>query len=176
MIQPKLTGWVTAAAMLFSVFMAGLLGGVAVSELRRPDPEFRGGRFGEGPERRGPGFDGRTGGGPRPDGRGRGGPPGMPRGVPMLPPGMLEQLNLSDEQRASVDEVLGRRRAETEALLEALYPQLRAQVDSANGEIRTLLTPEQQQTFDRLREEMEAGRGRAPGSGDRGGPRPPPRD
>jgi hypothetical protein len=91
----------------------------------------------------------------------------------MLPPGVLDQLNLSDEQRASVDEVLSRRRAETEALLEALYPQLRAQVDSANGEIRALLTTEQQEAFDRFRQEMEAGRGRPPGPGDRGAPRPP---
>jgi hypothetical protein len=88
---------------------------------------------------------------------------------------VLDELGLTEVQRAAVEEVLASRRAQTEALLEALYPQLRAQVDSANAEIRALLTPEQQETFDRVRGEMESRRGGPAGPGDRGGARPPPR-
>lgn len=168
MIQPKLSGWVMAAAMLFSVFVAGLLGGAAVTEFRRPEPQLRAFRFGSG-DGRGPGSEGR--GGPRPDGRGRpDGGPGMPGRVPMLPPGVLDRLNLTEEQRAAVDEVLVRRREDTEAVLQAVYPQLRAQVDSASMEIRALLTPEQQETFDRLREEFPPLGSIRRGDG---GPRPP---
>jgi Spy/CpxP family protein refolding chaperone len=167
MIQPKLSGWVMAAAMLFSVFVAGLLGGAAVTEFRRPEPQFRDFRFGPGQDgRSGPGPEGR--GGPRPDGRGRPGGPGMPGAVPLLPPGALDRLNLTEEQRASVDEVLQRRRAVTEDVLESVYPRLRAQLDSASTEIRVLLTPEQQEAFDRLREEMRQGVRRGGGSRPRG--------
>jgi Spy/CpxP family protein refolding chaperone len=81
---------------------------------------------------------------------------------------VLDRLSLTEEQRASVDQVMQRRNAETEALLQGMYPRLRAQVDSANVEIRALLTPEQQAEFDRLREEMRP----PPGGGGRG-PRPP---
>jgi Spy/CpxP family protein refolding chaperone len=88
----------------------------------------------------------------------------------MLPPGVLDRLNLTEEQRAAVDEVLVRRREDTEAVLQAVYPQLRAQVDSASMEIRALLTPEQQETFDRLREEFPPLGSIRRGDG---GPRPP---
>ena len=95
----------------------------------------------------------------------------MGRVPPLLPPGVLDQLGLTEEQRAQVDQIMSHRSAETEALLQNMYPRLRAQVDSANTEIRALLTPEQQQNFDRLREQRQMGP--PPGGGGRGGPRPP---
>ena len=153
------SGWVTAAALLFTTFLAGALGGAAVTELSRPGPGLRARIERDfGGERRvfvGQRPDGRE----RPDGRGgRPGGPGMGVGrVPLLPPGTLDRLELTEAQRASVDEILERRRAETEAILESVYPTLRAQVDSANEEIRAVLTPEQQATFDRIREEMRQG-------------------
>jgi hypothetical protein len=185
MMQPKLTGWVTAAAMLFSVFAAGILGGLAVSELRSPEPELRGGRgpggqdgrgFGGGPGGFGDGRQGGGRGGPdRGPGRGGpGGPGGMSGRVPLLPPGVLDRLSLTEAQRASVDEIIQRRNGLTEAMLREVYPKLRTQVDSANIEIRALLTPDQQAEFDRLREEMRfpQGGGRGRPRGERDGPPP----
>jgi Spy/CpxP family protein refolding chaperone len=158
----KSSGWVTAAALLFTTFLAGALGGAAVSELSRPGPGLRA-RF-----EREPGGERRSYVGQRPDGRGRPSGPGMGVGrVPLLPPGTLDRLDLTDEQRASVEEILERRRAETEALLESVYPTLRAQVDSANEEIRAVLTSEQQEAFDRIRDQMRQG------PPDGRGPRPP---
>jgi hypothetical protein len=88
---------------------------------------------------------------------------------------VLDRLSLTEEQRASVDQIMQRRNGQTEALLQDVYPRLRAQVDSANLEIRALLTPEQQTEFDRLREEMRppAGRGPRPSRDRDDPPRPP---
>ena len=170
MIPAKVSGWVTAAALLVSVFAAGALAGAAVLELRGPEPEFRG-RFG-GPD--GPGGPGDRRGGARVFRSGGGGPPGVRLAAPpMLPRGMLERLELSEAQRSAVDSVLVHRRAQSDAVLRSMYPLLRAQLDSANAEIRALLTAEQQEIFDRMREEMRQDMRDGPRPGERG-PRPPP--
>jgi Spy/CpxP family protein refolding chaperone len=147
MIAGKTRVWITAVVMLGSVFLAGLLAGAAVTEMEGPElvRERMGARGADrrGPDSRGDGRAGRNGG-----------PPGMPGGgrVPLLPPSFVERLELSDAQRASLDQLLQRRRSESDAILREMYPRLRAQVDSTHAEIRELLTPEQQAIFDERRE------------------------
>lgn len=147
MIGGKAKVWITAGAMLLSVFMAGILAGAAVIELDGPPRFGQGGelRDGRGPGRDGPGRDGGRGG--------RGGPGGAGM-IRVLPPGFMEELGLTAEQQAQVDEVLARRRADSEAVLQEMLPRLRALVDSTNVEIRELLTPDQQAQFDAMRESL----------------------
>lgn len=67
-----------------------------------------------------------------------------------LPPQMREELQLTEAQSQRVDEILARSRPRTDAVLDRFMPQLRALTDSIRAEMRTVLTPEQQQIFDRL--------------------------
>jgi len=140
MMNPKARGWITALAMLASVFLAGLLAGAAVVELGgspRDGPSWREVRD-------------RDGRGSR---DGRGGPgPGRREMVPLLPESVMEELALSDAQRVALQEILERRGAEAREILESMGPRLRAQVDSGRAEIRALLDPEQREIFDRLQE------------------------
>src|SRR5687767_8450123 len=73
----------------------------------------------------------------RPD-RGRHGPP------------FLDRLNLTAEQRAQVDRILERRRAEMERFWTEHRPLLRGIADSARAEVRAVLTPEQRALEERF--------------------------
>ena len=66
---------------------------------------------------------------------------------------VFESLDLSTDQRARVDAILERRRAQMEVLWQQTRPGMRALVDSTAAEIRVLLTPDQRSAFDRMREE-----------------------
>lgn len=70
----------------------------------------------------------------------------------------LEQLNLSSEQRARIDQVMKRRHAQTKAFWDDEGARLRTIVDSTRNEIRALLTPQQRAEYDRLRAERKAAR------------------
>lgn len=111
-------------ALLLATFVAGALAGMALERLRTR-PEFP--------------------------------PPGQERGLGMmrpfapggLPP-MFEELNLTDEQRASISEIIERSRPRTDELLQSMLPRLRAVTDSVREEIRAVLTPEQAVKLDSL--------------------------
>lgn len=70
----------------------------------------------------------------------------------------LEQLDLSTEQRARVEQVMQRRHAQTKAFWHREGARLRTIVDSTRSEVRALLTPAQQAEYDRLRAERRARR------------------
>lgn len=70
----------------------------------------------------------------------------------------LEQLDLSPEQRARIDQVMARRHAQTQLFWDREGARLRTIVDSTRSEIRALLTPAQQAEYDRLRAERKARR------------------
>jgi Spy/CpxP family protein refolding chaperone len=166
-MDSKAKGLVTAIALLVSVFMAGVLSAVAVVQLTRPAYETAQGEF-----RRG---------GPR-DGRPpfRGGPGRRPDG----PPGdffvemMTERLELSEEQRQQVADIVAHREQIAEEVMRSVRDRLRAVMDSIDAEIRSVLTPEQQEEFDRMQEEGRERLGRRfPGGapGMKGSPPDPPR-
>jgi Spy/CpxP family protein refolding chaperone len=72
---------------------------------------------------------------------------------------MLQSLDLTDEQRASVGAIFDRYQAKVEEQLEAIHPKLLATIDSARFEIEALLDPRQLETFRNwLRAEHERGR------------------
>lgn len=69
---------------------------------------------------------------------------------------ILDQVGLTDEQRASIEAILDRRREQTHSVWSDAKPALRAIMDSTRAEIRAVLTPEQRDTYDRLRRERKA--------------------
>ena len=71
---------------------------------------------------------------------------------------ILDQLGLSAEQRAEIDRIMERRKAETEAFWDNEGARMREIVDSTREEIRAVLTPEQRAEYDRLRAEYKARR------------------
>jgi hypothetical protein len=89
-----------------------------------------------------------------------------------LAPGLLAELNLDEEQATEIRSVLEQHREMSEAILEGVQPALRAQLDTARAAVRAVLSPEQQEIYDRYLEEhrsiMEDRFGRSRG-GSRGG-------
>lgn len=76
------------------------------------------------------------------------------------PHSIFDQLSLTPDQRVRVDSIMARRRQRTDSLWQEDGRRIRAAVDSARAEIRTVLTPQQATEYDRLREEHEAERKR----------------
>lgn len=71
------------------------------------------------------------------------------------PHSIFDELDLTPAQRVRVDSIMARRRQRTDALWQQDGQRIRAAVDSARAEIRTVLTPAQAAEYDRLREEHE---------------------
>lgn len=71
---------------------------------------------------------------------------------------ILDQLDLTPEQRVRVDAVMERRRAQADAFWKEEGPRMRRLVDSTRAEIRAVLTPAQRAEYDRLRAEHRAAR------------------
>lgn len=73
---------------------------------------------------------------------------------------ILDQLDLTPEQRGRVDVILAHRRDQTEVFWDSAGPRLEAIMDATREEIRAILTPEQQAEYHRLRAERRAQRER----------------
>ncbi|MBI4544304.1 MAG: hypothetical protein HY703_03830 [Gemmatimonadetes bacterium] len=147
-LEPRTREWIMAAALLVSVFMAGALTALAVDGLlaRRgaARPELAGGpaSFAPGARFLPPGGRGvHFGRGP--------GPIGMTSAL-------AQRLRLSDRQEQQVREILERRRAESDSLLQQMHPRLQANLDSTLAQIRRLLEPGQREEFDRYVREGRA--------------------
>lgn len=96
---------------------------------------------------------------------GRGGGPQRGRGFERV----LERLDLTPEQRTQVRQVLDEARAEVEAARRDSEPRFADIRRRSDERLRQVLTPEQWQQFQQMKEEM---RGRRRGRG-RGGDGPP---
>jgi Spy/CpxP family protein refolding chaperone len=96
----------------------------------------------------------------RPFGLGPGGPPGGRRGgasAPLLDR-MTTELSLSDGQRAQVDAILRERRDRLDTFRRETNERFVTEQRELRDDIRKLLTPAQQQKFDRLLDEDARGR------------------
>lgn len=146
-----------AAALLISMFLAGVVGGAAFMRVLqgRPGPHPLGWRDGGGPGGRMPPVSF------MPDST------QPPRGfAPMaLSQRLSQELDLTEDQREQLEEIIEEREAAASAIMDSLGPRLQAQLDSMNAAIRALLTPEQAEVFDRWLEREEAFRRRPPGEG-----------
>ena len=133
-----------AAALLISVFIAGALGGVVGTKLmdRRSwrDGMVRSGHM-ERPGGRPSRMKGMEGG-------------ADPRGLmPMwFSDRLAHELDLDEEQREIIQNILESRRERADDILEKVGPTLKAELDSMSIEIRAILTPDQQLLFDQFHE------------------------
>ena len=109
---------------------------------------------------------------------GRSGPPfgrtfgedGRPQRQERLIDRLAQELELSNEQRTKVDAILSERRSRLQQLNRDVIARAEGERRDMQAEIRKVLTPEQQERFDRWLAENP----RAPfGAGRRGGYRPP---
>jgi Spy/CpxP family protein refolding chaperone len=71
----------------------------------------------------------------------------LPRG-----PWPLRELDLSDEQRAQIEQIFERHRPKLDGVLRESSPLVRSIHEEIDREIRDVLTPEQRVEFDRLKE------------------------
>jgi Spy/CpxP family protein refolding chaperone len=68
---------------------------------------------------------------------------------------ILDELELSPEQRTRIDDIMARGRVRTDSLWRSDGTRIRAAVDSTRAEIRALLTPAQAAEYDQLRQKHE---------------------
>ena len=78
---------------------------------------------------------------------------------------MAERLKLTADQKAKVQEIFGDTREQLRALRRESEPKVNEIRRQADGRLQTVLTPEQWQQFQSIRDEMR------PRRGGRGGPR-----
>ena len=86
---------------------------------------------------------------------------GMFVGPGDIPP-FLEQLHLTGDQRARLQEIFRRAQARTDALMAQSLPRVEALMDSVRGEMRSVLTPAQRLALDSLEARAGATLRRAP--------------
>ena len=90
-----------------------------------------------------------------------------PRGAQFIIDRLDRKLDLDDQQRARVTEIVRRHEARITSIWSAVRPQVRQEFDAANGEIEQVLTPEQRQKFEKMKLRMPQLR-RGPGPMHRG--------
>lgn len=140
--------WV-GLALVAVVFLTGAVAGIAADRALRPAT-----------------LEGREGLGIRGSAPERGlrAPRFPPSGAARMP--LLDQLDLSDEQRQRVDSILEQRRRQVSTLWRDQEATFRSAMDSTQQEILSVLTPEQRAEYqERMREVRSRwqGGGRAPG-------------
>ena len=76
---------------------------------------------------------------------------------------MAERLNLTAEQKTKVQEIFSDTREQLRAVRQETEPRMAEIRRQADGRLQTVLTPEQWQQFQKLREERGGRRGRGRG-------------
>ena len=87
---------------------------------------------------------------------------GFVRDSGLLPP-PLEQIGLTQTQRAQIEEILLSRRNRTDSIMRVVLPQIRFHIENVRSEIADILTPEQLDQLDKDFEAMRLRRGDRPG-------------
>ena len=78
---------------------------------------------------------------------------------------LADRLNLNDDQKTKVQQILSDSREQLRAVRKESEPKMNEIRSQADGRLQTVLTPEQWQQFQKIRDEMRQRRG------GRGGPR-----
>lgn len=123
---------------VLAVFCVGLALGLVIGRRMMPPPP------------RGPMFMSQ---GPGPGGA-RGGPPGM------LIERLDRELQLTADQKTRVKAIFDERRSRLETVQREVLARAEEEQRELRAEVRKVLTPEQQQRFDRWLEQQPRGRGR----------------
>jgi Spy/CpxP family protein refolding chaperone len=83
---------------------------------------------------------------------------------PHGPGGPFGDLHLNADQQTKFDSIMDAHRPELEAVLRETFPKVRAVHEKIDREVRAILTPEQQQRFDRWKaDHPDTGRPPMPG-------------
>lgn len=61
------------------------------------------------------------------------------------------RLDLTDQQRAQVEQIIRRHHGAITAMWRGLHPRVHAEIEQANAEITRILTPEQRKKFERIK-------------------------
>lgn len=61
------------------------------------------------------------------------------------------RLDLTDQQRVQVEEIIRRHHTAITAMWKGLHPRVHSEVEQANAEITRVLTPEQRKKFERIK-------------------------
>jgi Spy/CpxP family protein refolding chaperone len=61
------------------------------------------------------------------------------------------KLDLTDAQRAQVEQIIRRRHARIDGIWDGVHPRIHAELEQANKEISRILTPEQRAKFERMK-------------------------
>lgn len=77
---------------------------------------------------------------------------------------LSERLQLNADQKTKVQQILGDSREQLRAVRKESEPKMNEIRSQADGRLQTVLTPEQWQQFQSIREEMRQRRGRGPRS------------
>ena len=149
------TGGVGAVALLAGVFMAGVLSGAASMRIWSNDAP-------QAAAEPGPRAEGRNGEGRRPP----------RRSDDRFLKDLTERLDLSQDQRAQLSEVVSASRSRSDSLYHSIGPALREHLEETRGQIRELLTDEQRERFDAMSKERRR-RGRSGRDSGRPGGGPP---
>ena len=77
-------------------------------------------------------------------------------GLPTFPTKVMvnrldRRLDLTDRQRAQVEQIIRRHHAAIAAVRSSMQPRVRAELEQANDEITRILTPEQRKKFERIK-------------------------
>jgi Spy/CpxP family protein refolding chaperone len=84
-------------------------------------------------------------------------------GAPLFPARAMvhrldRRLDLTDAQRAQVEQIILRRHANIDKMWSDMRPRMRVEIEQTNAEISRILTPEQRRKFDRLKFHLGARR------------------
>jgi hypothetical protein len=71
-------------------------------------------------------------------------------------------LHLAAQQKIEIQGIIDRHRARMESIMSGIRPQMRQEIDTANGEIEKVLTPDQRAQFAKMRMHMGPRRGFGP--------------
>lgn len=82
-----------------------------------------------------------------------------PRSPQFLVERLDRRLNLTDQQRAQVTQIVERHQARISSIWSGVRPQVRQELEAANAEIAQILTPQQRKNFEDMRLRLPPHRG-----------------
>src|SRR5688572_32665556 len=70
------------------------------------------------------------------------------------------RLDLTDQQRAQVEQIIRRHHTAITTMWRGLHPRVHSEIEQANAEITRILTPEQRKKFERIKLHISGRHGR----------------
>lgn len=68
------------------------------------------------------------------------------------------ELHFTPQQKSEVQRIIDRHHARIDSVITGIQPQVRSELDAANGEIEKILTPPQREQFQKIRMRVQGAR------------------